>query len=162
MTLPANDEVVLGNVRGSSIEIEAEIDTRGAPVVEMNVLRSTRAEETTRIMFFRERGYRRIGAPWGGTRMSVVTIDSSRSSELPDVTPRAPESAQVFIAREEPLRMRVFVDRSVVEVFVNGRQCAAVRVYPGREESAGVSLMSRGRDAELKHLDAWRMKSVYE
>jgi len=160
MTLPANEEVVLENVRGNAMEIAAEIDTLGAPVVEMDVLRSADAEETTRIMFFRERGYRRIGSGWGGVRWSVVTIDSSRSSVLPDATPRAPESAQVFLERDEPLKLRVFVDRSVVEVFANGRQCVALRVYPGREDSVGVSLLSRGRDAELKRLDAWRMKSV--
>ena len=58
--------------------------------------------------------------------------------------------------------MRVFIDRSVVEVFVNGKQCAAVRVYPSREDSIRVSLRSQGRDAELKSIDAWQMKSIYE
>ena len=51
-----------------------------------------------------------------------------------------------------------FVDRSVVEVFVNGRQCLAVRVHPGRPDSMGVSLRAQGQDAELKSLDAWRME----
>jgi sucrose-6-phosphate hydrolase SacC (GH32 family) len=32
-------------------------------------------------------------------------------------------------------QLRVFVDRSVVEVFVNGKQCVALRVYPGRNDS---------------------------
>ena len=40
MTLPANEEVVLENVRGNAMEIVAEIDPKGAPMVEMNVLRS--------------------------------------------------------------------------------------------------------------------------
>ena len=55
-----------------------------------------------------------------------------------------------------------FVDRSIVEVFVNGRQCAAVRVYPGREDSVGVSLRAVGKAATLKSLDAWQMKSIYK
>ena len=162
MTLPANEELVFEDVSGNSLEIDVEIDTKGAPVVEMNVLRSPDAEETTRILFFRERGFGQFHTPWRGVRSSVITIDSSRSSVLPDTEPRAPESAQVYLDRDEPLRLRVFVDRSVVEVFVNGKQCVAVRAYPGREDSVGVSLISRGRDAELKHLDAWRMKSVYK
>ena len=62
----------------------------------------------------------------------------------------------------ETLELRVFIDKSVVEVFVNGKQCVAMRVYPGREDSVGVSLRSQGRDAELKSLEAWRMKSIYE
>ena len=72
---------------------------------------------------------------------------------------RAPETAQVFLEPDEPLRLRVFLDKSVVEVFVNGKQCVAMRVYPGREDSTGVSLRAQGRDAELISLDAWQMRS---
>ncbi|MCZ6633595.1 MAG: GH32 C-terminal domain-containing protein, partial [bacterium] len=70
-------------------------------------------------------------------------------------------TAPVYLEEDEPLKLRVFVDRSVVEVFVNGRQCVAVRVYPGREDSVGVSLRSQGKDTELKSLDAWQMKNIY-
>ena len=66
-----------------------------------------------------------------------------------------------MIARGEPVELRVFIDKSVVEVFVNGKQCVAVRVYPGREDSVGVSLRAQGQDAQLESLDAWQMKSVY-
>ena len=50
--------------------------------------------------------------------------------------------------------------RSVVEVFVNGRQCVAVRVYPGRRDSTGVSLISRGQESEVLSLDCWQMRSI--
>jgi len=165
MTLPANKEIVLRNVRGNAMEVVAEIDPRNAPMVEMNVLRSPNAEEVTSIRFFKNRGYRHreFGrrSPHSGKVSSVITIDSSYSSILPDALCRAPETAPVFIDRNDTLKLRVFVDRSVVEVFVNGRQCVAMRVYPGREDSVGVSLRSRGRDALLKSLDAWHMKNIY-
>ncbi len=162
MTLPANQEVVLKNIRGNAMEIIAEIDSTNemthfgsfAPLVEMNVLRSTDKEEFTRLAFFRGRGY--------GREESLITIDSSYSSALPEVWPRAPETAAVSMEPDEPLKLRVFVDRSSVEVFVNGKQCLAVRVYPGREDSVGVSLRSRAQDATLTRLDAWQMKSIYE
>ncbi len=51
---------------------------------------------------------------------------------------------------------------SVVEVFVNGRQCVALRVYPGRDDSAGVSLRACGSGATLRSLDAWQMGSIYD
>lgn len=161
MTLPANQEVVLENVRGNAMEIIAEIDPKNAPMVEMNVLRSANSEEVTRIMFFKNRAYDRSGWPDKRDR-DLITIDSSRSSLLPDVLSRAPETAQVFLDDNEPLKLRVFIDRSVVEVFVNGKQCVALRVYPGREDSVGVSLRSQGQDAALKSLDAWQMKNIYE
>ena len=165
MTLPANKEIVLRNVRGNAMEVVAEIDPRNAPMVEMNVLRSPNAEEVTSIRFFKNRGnrHREFGrrSPHSGKLSSMITIDSSYSSILPDALCRAPETAPVFIDRNETLKLRVLVDRSVVEVFVNGRQCVAMRVYPGRADSVGVSLRSRGRDALLKSLDAWHMKNIY-
>jgi beta-fructofuranosidase len=78
------------------------------------------------------------------------------------VVSRPPETAPVWIPEGEPVRLHVFIDRSVVEVFVNGRQCLGVRVYPGREDSVGVSLRSIGRDAMLKSLEAWQMRSSDE
>ena len=160
MNLPANEDVVLENVRGNAMELVARIDPRGASMIEMDVLRSAGGEETTRILFFRERGLR--DRSMSGPRPSVVTIDMSRSSILPDATSRPPESAPVMLAPDEPVELRVFVDKSIVEVFVNGRQCVAVRVYPGREDSVGVALRAQGQEAELKSFDAWQMKSIWE
>lgn len=163
-TLPANREVVLEGIEGNALEIGAEIDTGGAPMVELNVLRSPGREEFTRIAFYRERGFRdwERYAGWQADKLrsathSLISLDSSYSSVLPDALSRAPETAPVFLEPEEPLTLRVFVDRSVVEVFVNGRQCVAARVYPGREDSLGVSLRTQGKDATLRSLDAWRM-----
>jgi beta-fructofuranosidase len=152
-TLPANEEVVLDQIQGNSMEIIAEIDPQGAPMIELKVLRSPNAEEFTRIMFQQGRGYR---------PRSAITIDNTRSSLLEDVSSRMPETAQFTLGPGEPLRLRVFVDRSVVEVFANGRQYVALRAYPGREDSVGISLRAQGRDGVLKSLDAWQMKSIYE
>jgi beta-fructofuranosidase len=59
------------------------------------------------------------------------------------------------------LTLRIFVDKSVVEVFVNGKQCVAVRVYPERTDSVGVSLRAQGKDAVLQALDVWQMATIY-
>ncbi len=166
MRLPANQEIVLDKVSGNAMEIVAEIDPKGSSMVELDVLRSPNKEEVTRIMFFKNRGYkhREFGRKGGHNKKtnSVITIDSSYSSTLPDVKSRAPETAQLYMEPNEPLKLRVFIDRSVVEVFVNGKQCVALRVYPGREDSVGVSLRAQGQDAELKSLDAWQMKNIYK
>ena len=62
----------------------------------------------------------------------------------------------------EPLRLRVFVDRSIVVIFANDRLCIAARVYPGRVDSVGVSLRAQGSAAILESLDAWQMSNIYE
>ncbi len=160
ISLPANQEVVFDSLQGTAMEFFVRIDPGAAPMVEMNVLRSPGKEEHTRIAFFRNRGYHdRIWAT--NPPQSLVSIDTSYSSCAPDVLSRAPETAPVLVAPDEELEMRVFVDRSVVEVFVNGNQCVATRVYPDREDSTGVSFRSQGADSRLLALNTWQMKSIY-
>ena len=168
---------MLDEVSGDALELALEIDPQAAAQVELNVLRSPGREEYTRIAFFRERGFR--PTRWndaGGfqpdaangwvynmekTARSVLVIDSSYASTAADVRSRPPEMAQLMLGPNEPLRLRVFIDRSVVEVFANGRQCVAVRVYPERADSVGVSLRSQGADAVVQSMDAWQMRSIW-
>ncbi len=155
--LRANQEIVLNEIRGNTMELELEIDPQEARWVQLNVLRSPEGEEQTSITFF---NFDRELAYWYQTPAEVV-LDGSRSSTLDDVWLRPPERATV--ERDgQPLRLRVFIDRSVVEVFVNERQYLAMRVYPGHDDSLGVSLRAQGQDAVLNRLDAWQMKTIWE
>ena len=95
-------------------------------------------------------------------RESLITLETSYSSLHPDVNPRGPETVSFNMTPGENLKLRIFVDRSVVEVFVNGKQCVAARVYPSREDAVGVSIRSQGQNSELKLLEAWQMKSIYD
>ncbi|MXY12858.1 MAG: hypothetical protein F4Y46_02310, partial [Chloroflexi bacterium] len=175
--LPANREIVLDEIKGSAIELQIDVDPKLASMFEVDVLRSPGKEEFTRICFFDRRGnkYREPFANDDRSNMvmstilsnptryeGVISIDNSRASTLPDALSRPPESAPVHIEPDEPIRLRIFVDRSVVEVFVNEKQCVAVRVYPGREDSTGVSVLSQGQQSELLSLDCWQMRSIYE
>ena len=177
LTLPANEEIVLDGIAGNAMELALELDPGDAPLVELNVLRSPQREEYTRIAFYKHRGnrYRQrlsttqaMNASSAAMALlpqryeSMITVDTSYSSTMPEALSRAPETAPVFLEDDEPLQLRVFIDRSVVEVFVNGKQCVAVRVYPEREDSIGVSLRAQGRPAQLKWLDAWQMSNIWE
>jgi beta-fructofuranosidase len=185
MVLPANKEVVLKNIKGNSMEINLEIDPNDAPMLELNVLRSSNKEEFTRIVFMEGRGMGtgrnyhfgevaalRTDPPVAVStssntatppaRKSLVTLETSHASLLPDVHPRGPETAAFQMEPGENLKLRIFIDRSVVEVFVNGKQCVAARVYPSRDDAVGVSIRSQGQNSELKSLEAWQMKSIYE
>ncbi|MDP7135132.1 MAG: GH32 C-terminal domain-containing protein, partial [Planctomycetota bacterium] len=78
-------------------------------------------------------------------------------SLAPDIQARPPEIAPFDLEEGEALKLRILIDRSVVEVFANGRQCVALRVYPERSDSLGLSLRAQGQEALLKTLDAWQM-----
>ena len=167
-TIKGNSETVFDQLAGNAIELSLEVETNGAPVIELDVLRSPDQQEYTRIAFYRDRGVKPLAPGIGaGTppdsegTCSLAALDSSHASIQPQARSRPPEIAPVFLAPEENLEMRVFVDKSIVEVFVNDRQCLAVRVYPGRRDSVGVALRAVGRDVRLVVLDAWEMKSIY-
>jgi beta-fructofuranosidase len=167
--LPANREVVLEGIEGNTMELDVVIDPKLSRWVQLNVLRSPNAEEQTSITFF---NFDRKLSIWYDTK-AVVCLDGSRSSTLPDVWLRPPERAVLEHRPRDPssvpaattpgnlLRLRVFIDRSVVEVFVNDEVYLAQRVYPGRPDSLGVSLRAQGQDALLKELRAWQMRSIW-
>ncbi len=62
---------------------------------------------------------------------------------------RALEQAPFRFAADEPLTLRVFVDKSVVEVYANDRQAICRRVYPGRNDSRSVVLFADGGEADF-------------
>jgi beta-fructofuranosidase len=157
--LLAGQEIVLSAIQGNAMELRVDLDPGESHSVELNVLRSPGSEEQTSITF-----YNLLATPIGnyldGRINEEIVLDGSHSSTLADVWPRSPEKAAVQRG-DERLRLRVFIDRSIVEVFVNERQYLAMRVYPGRQDSLGVSLRAHGRDAMLKSLDAWQMKPIW-
>ena len=154
--LPANKEIVIDAIKGNAMELEVEIDPKLSRWVQLNVLQSPNSEEYTSISFY---NYDRELSYWYHTQ-GIVCLDGSSSSILPDVWVRPPELAKMERKPDETLKLRVFIDRSVVEVFVNGRQYLAMRVYPGRDDSLGISLTAHGQDAVLKGLNSWQMKSI--
>ena len=170
MSLPANKEIRFKNICGNAMEIIAEIDPGDASMIELNVLESPEKQEYTTISILPGRGYHSGREYWRvpGQRRerkstpALVSLQTGHSSVLPGARARAPETAPVRLERGEHIKLRIFIDRSVVEVFINGKQCVAARVYPGRDDSIGVSIRSQGSSSELVSLDAWQMKNIYE
>ena len=151
--IPANAETPIPQVAGKSMEIEAVIEPGNAREVGLTVLRSPDGAEQTRISLFRQ-DHRRFG-------VSSLQIDVSASSLSGEVFARSPEIGPIDLPDGDALTLRVFVDRSIVEVFANDRQCLTVRVYPEREDSVGVSAFARGGGARLVSMEAWQMRSIW-
>jgi beta-fructofuranosidase len=57
--------------------------------------------------------------------------------------------------------LRVFLDRSVIEVFANERVTLTSRVYPAGAQSAGITPLARGGTARLRELDLWQIRSIW-
>ncbi|MCZ6538674.1 MAG: glycoside hydrolase family 32 protein [Chloroflexi bacterium] len=153
VVIGAGEELVLKEISGSAIELKLTIDYGSAHEMGLNVLRSPDGQEATRISFF-PKGHPRFGS-------AQVQIDGTSSSVRNDLIPRPPEIGPLDIAGDQPVELRIFVDRSIVEVFANERQWLTLRVYPDRDDSVGVSLFSRGGATKFTGIEAWRMESVW-
>jgi len=156
VVIPANGERVLTGVQGRAMELEVVLDPRQAREVGLRVLRSPNGEEQTSITL----SMHAWAWPWGSDKRELM-IDVSQSSLSPEIASRTPEIGPLYLKDGEPLRLRVFIDRSIVEVFANGRQCLTLRAYPTRQDSTGVSVFARGSEASLVSLNAYQMKSVW-
>ena len=59
------------------------------------------------------------------------------------------------------LKLRVFVDGLVVDVFANNRVCITHRIYPENPESMQFALVARGSRATARKVDAWKLESIW-
>jgi beta-fructofuranosidase len=141
LALPADRDVPLPTIQGRDLELSIEIDPGAAQQVGVCLCCSPNGVEQTRVLYDVAQGQ--------------LKVDTTRSS-LGD-GPKTIESAPLALAPGEPLRLRLFVDRSVVEVFANDRQAIMRRVYPTRPDSLGIALFARGGDALASSVEAWDM-----
>ncbi|MHC4737251.1 MAG: GH32 C-terminal domain-containing protein [Planctomycetota bacterium] len=72
--------------------------------------------------------------------------------------PQVTEQIAPFqLKKDEKLRLRIFLDRSILEVFANTRQCVTQRIYPTREDSTSVVLFAEGGSVEVQSVQVWQM-----
>ncbi|HEU5104147.1 MAG TPA: glycoside hydrolase family 32 protein [Roseiflexaceae bacterium] len=133
-------------VRGDALEIVAEVDLGQADEISVVLRRSPDGAEQTCVR------YRRAD--------SCLILDTTRASLSP-AAHGAVHSGPLELTSGEPLRLRIFLDGSVVEVFANDRVCISGRIYPTRTDSLGIDLVAEGA-ARLRALDIWELRSIWD
>jgi len=131
--IPLKDgHLVLENLRGDTMEINAVFRPGDARAFGLRVRRS-------------EDGKRAVTVRCDGATLDVEGVRVSLK--------RADEKA--------PLTLHLFLDKSVMEVFVNGgRACVTRVIYPG-DEDKGVELFAEGGTALLESLESWELKPIW-
>ena len=141
LTIEANSEQTLKSIQGDTIELLIEMVPDSAKQCGVKVCCSPDGEEQTLVYY--------------DAAERKLKIDT-RQSSLGE-GPKSVEGGPFELKQGEILRLQVFVDKSVVEVFANERQAVMRRIYPTREDSVGVALFSNGGATQVKSVKAWDM-----
>jgi beta-fructofuranosidase len=142
--LPGSFSLLKG-VRSDALEIHAEFDPGASEAVGLKVRSTSDGEEQTSITY--HRASRRL------------LVERERSSLSPDVD-RASQGGPFTLDEGETLKLRVFLDASVIEIFANDRACLTSRIYPSRPDSLGLGTFARGDKARLMALNVWEMHPI--
>jgi sucrose-6-phosphate hydrolase SacC (GH32 family) len=142
LIVKADTDVNLAGIRGNSLELNVEMTSKNARRYGVKVCCSPGGKEQTLVYY--------------DAVEKKLKVDTAKSS-LTD-GPKTVEAGPLTLSADEPLKLRIFVDTSVVEVFANdGRQAVMRRIYPSRADSLGVRLFSVGGSAAVKWVEAWDM-----
>lgn len=57
------------------------------------------------------------------------------------------------------MTLDVFVDGSIVDIFVNNKWATSIRVYPSDKDADGVEVFSTGGDTEISEVSGWVLES---
>lgn len=133
----------LVGVVGDSCELELIILPKKSTKVGLQVCTSPDGAETTSLYY--------------DLKEQSLCFDSRKSS-LQNIGRPALESAPFILIESDPaLRFRIFIDKCVVEVFLNDTQAITRRVFTTLTDSLGIALFCEGSEVEIEKLVAWEM-----
>ncbi|WP_435195863.1 GH32 C-terminal domain-containing protein [Natronomonas sp. EA1] len=127
------------DLAGNRYELAVELDREPGTTLELGLFESPAGSERTVLRWTED----------------ALVVDRSRASH-DDRTSTEEQRAPVA---GDSLSVRVFVDRSTVEVFANEATCLTSRVYPTRVDADGVTLTADGRVEGT--LDAWELRGTF-
>ena len=126
---------------------------KSARSVEFRVLCDEAGKEYTTISIIS--GMNRI------TPCGYISIDTSHSSLYNDVIGRMPDSTRFLWDGKEKVNVKIFVDKCMVEVFVNDKAALCQMAYASLPESDGITVEALGSDASLNNVTVYELESIY-
>lgn len=135
----ANEQ--LKDVKGDLLEIILEIDANDATDFGINVRESL--TEVTSISY----NVGREQLVYNSILASEKTMGYQRIIPKP--------------LKNGKLQLRILLDRSLVEVYMNNEASITSRIYPIRQESQGISLFEKNGQITIERLEIYQMKSIF-
>ena len=149
-----DEPIRLRSVEGNTLELLLTIDPFDAEVCGIKVCASPDGQEETTIEYNRESAQLTIDLEKSGLDESIKYYQYVMYSrgDNPRVTK---QEAPLKLNPDEKLELRIFIDRSIIEVFANKRQCMTQCIYPTRQDSQGIELFVKGGSMLVESFEAW-------
>jgi sucrose-6-phosphate hydrolase SacC (GH32 family) len=151
----------LDGIEGNTLELALTIDPGDAEAFGLKICASPNGEEETSIEYNPSAGELTIDLEKSSLDESIkhysFTMFWRRGQKNPVVTKQV---APFELKPGEKLELRIFIDRSIIEIFANDRQCITQRIYPTRGDSTGIELFSKGGSMTVESLQAWDMAAT--
>jgi beta-fructofuranosidase len=126
-----NKGYILENVKGNTLEIQATLEPGDASIAGLKLCRS-------------DDGRQAITIGYDGQMLHAA------DTQIP-----------LKLNKGEPLKLHIFLDRSVLEVFAdNGRASVTRVIYPSAQD-LGAEVFALDGEAKLNSLDVWEMNTIW-
>ncbi|HEY0827646.1 MAG TPA: GH32 C-terminal domain-containing protein [Bacilli bacterium] len=137
----------LSGISGDMLEIEMELDNGSANEVGISVRRSPLAEEET-VVYYKDSS-------------KEFFVNRTKSSLNPDVEKWY--NGGVIDIGTENIKLHIYIDRSLIESYLNSMKGLTTRSYPTRSDATGLRLWagSNSNTVVVKSLKIWSMNSAY-
>ncbi|WP_127580341.1 glycoside hydrolase family 32 protein [Paenibacillus koleovorans] len=162
IALSAGEEVVIEELSSDCMEVVMSIEAPSANQFGFKLLCSPDQEEETIFTYDKERQEWIVDFAHASTSKSLGYGGSYRFNETEQTEQ---ERARLHIVpyawpEGKPVSLDIFVDKSVIEVFVNGEICIVQRVYPMRQDSKQFRLFAKDGAVVAKNVNKWEMRAT--
>ena len=158
LTLPPNTEKLLKG-KGKSVELQIELQGGSASPYGVKVFCSPDGKEETTISYDPLKKQLVVNFIKSSVHAPVQMPSNAIFGPQMDGFPEkvSEQSAPFELAKGETLKLDIFLDRSVIEIFANGRQCVTQVVYPELESSNLLKVFSGNDKVLVKKATCWTM-----
>ncbi len=144
-----NSELRIDDIKGNDLELDINISPQDAKEFGIKVCCAPDGSEQTTIVYDSKKKNVRVD-------LSRTSLDKSLMEWFYE-RHNYKQEAELKLKPNETLNFHIFLDRSVMEIFVNNRLCLTHRIYPSRDDSKGIVLFAKGGKIKIPVFNAWKM-----
>lgn len=157
--LAAGQSLSLKNISGNVLEMDITIDPGKAIRFGLKVFCSKDDREQTPIVIDRGKNNLQIDMRKSGiNKPDYNEFAMAFASPDPKNNPIIEiEEAPFTLKTGEKLHLRVFLDKSMLEVFANGRQCITQVIYPTLKDAINIQVFTEDAPIKVESIKAWKL-----